>query len=61
MSLKTLFRLLIGFIKILSTLTHNTVAYFHLNCLKYTAGYSSVNSLQELSENWLWLNVAAFA
>jgi hypothetical protein len=27
----------------LTTITYNTVAYFHLNSLKYTAGYSSEN------------------
>jgi hypothetical protein len=52
----TQFGLLIHFITILTTITYNTVTYFHLNSLKYTAGYSSVNSLQELSENWLLTN-----
>jgi hypothetical protein len=32
----------------LTTITYNTVAYFHLNSLKYTAGHSS--------ENWLLTN-----
>jgi hypothetical protein len=50
------FGFLIRFITILTTIAYNTVTYFHLNSLKYTAGYSSVNSLQELSENWLLTN-----
>jgi hypothetical protein len=41
----THFELLIRFIYNLTTITYNTVAYFHLNSLKFTAEYSSVNSL----------------
>jgi hypothetical protein len=34
----TQFGLLTRFITILTTITYNTITYFHLNSLKYTAG-----------------------